>query len=242
MSEVEHVSVAVQDDFVARQTRAKPIPALAELIWNSLDADATTVNIEFAHDDLAGGMSKIVVYDNGDGFRRADAKALFGNLGGSWKRQTRHTKRSKRMIHGQEGRGRYKAFALGQAVEWKVCFRDGADKRAFEIKLLDADLTDVLISADQLAPIRTTGVTVEITDLRRDFQVFKSVEGLQELAEIFALYLINYRDVTISVGGEKLDPEKAIASQIKMPLPPIQSPEGTQYSAELHIIEWRADT
>ena len=243
MSEAEHVSVAVQDDFVARQTRAKPIPALAELIWNSLDADATTINVEFAHDDLARGMSKIVVYDNGDGFPRSDAKALFGNLGGSWKRQTRHTKRSKRMIHGQEGRGRYKAFALGQAVEWKVRFEDGpSGNRTFNITLLDADLTDVSISADAPTPDGATGVAVEITDLRRDFQVFKSAEGLQELTEIFALYLMNYRNVTISIGGEKLDPEKAIASQIKISLPPIHSPPGTHFPAELHIIEWRADT
>lgn len=54
-----------QDDFVARQTRAKPIPALAELIWNGLDADATAIRVELSHDDLAGGMSKIVVYDCG---------------------------------------------------------------------------------------------------------------------------------------------------------------------------------
>src|SRR5690349_3805233 len=125
MSSYEHVSVAVQDDFVEGLTRSKPIPALAELIWNGLDADATIINVEFAYDALAGGMSKIVVYDNGDGFRRDEAKTLFGNLGGSWKRRTSHTKRRKRMIHGQEGRGRYKAFALGQAVAWKVCFEDG---------------------------------------------------------------------------------------------------------------------
>jgi hypothetical protein len=181
MIAVEHVTVAVQDDFVERQTRAKPVPALAELLWNGLDGDATTIHVEFAHNDLAGGMSKIVVYDNGDGFPRDDAKALFGNLGGSWKRHTRHTKRSKRMIHGQEGRGRYKAFALGQSVEWKVCFKDGSGTRAFDIKLLDADLTDVSISADEPAPDRTTGVTVEITDLRRDYRIFESAEGLQEL-------------------------------------------------------------
>ena len=45
------------------------------------------------------GMSKIVVYDNGDGFSRSDARALFGNLGGSWKRHVRQTKRNHRMIH-----------------------------------------------------------------------------------------------------------------------------------------------
>jgi Histidine kinase-, DNA gyrase B-, and HSP90-like ATPase len=100
---VEHVSVAVRDDFIARQTRASPVAALAELIWNSLDADASNVRIEFAHNDLAGGMSKIHVYDDGDGFSRDEAKALFGNLGGSWKRRHRATRRNGRAIHGQKG-------------------------------------------------------------------------------------------------------------------------------------------
>jgi hypothetical protein len=241
MTEVEHLSVAVQEDFLERQTRAKPIAALAELIWNGLDADATTINVEFAHDDLAEGMSKIVVYDDGDGFSRADANALFGNLGGSWKLSTRHTKRKERMIHGQEGRGRYKAFALGQAVQWNVCFKDGMDTRAFDIKLLDTDLTDVSISADRQVPNRTTGVTVEITDIRRNFRVFEDPEGLQELTEIFALYLTSYSDVTISIAGEKLDPEKAIASRSNITLPSITSPDG-DYPAELDIIEWRTET
>jgi len=242
MGVVEHVSVAVQDDFVARQTRAKPLAALAELIWNGLDGDATTINVEFAHNDLVGGMSKIVVYDNGDGFPRADANALFGNLGGSWKRCTRHTKRCKRMIHGQEGRGRYKAFALGQSVRWRVCYKGVEGNRAFEIKLLESDLTDVAITEDEPAPERATGVIAEIDDLRQDYKVFESADGLQELAEIFALYLMNYRDVAISIASERLDPEKAIASQHKVALPPIVSADGVEYPAELHVIEWRADT
>lgn len=69
MSGVEHVSVAVQDDFLGHQTRAQPVAALAELIWNSLDGDAGEIHVEFERSDLAGGLSKIVVQDNGDGFR-----------------------------------------------------------------------------------------------------------------------------------------------------------------------------
>lgn len=70
MDNHEHISVAVQDDSVARQTQAKPIPALAEPIWNGLDGDASAINVEFAHDDLAGGMSRIVIYKDGEGFPR----------------------------------------------------------------------------------------------------------------------------------------------------------------------------
>ena len=35
-------TVKVQADFLERQSTAKPIQAVAELIWNGLDADAIT--------------------------------------------------------------------------------------------------------------------------------------------------------------------------------------------------------
>jgi hypothetical protein len=242
VSGIEHVSIAIQDDFLARQTRALPIAALSELIWNGLDGEASSVNVEFERKDLAGGLSKIVVYDDGDGFPRSEAAKLFGNLGGSWKRSTRRTGKKGRMVHGQEGRGRYKAFALGRSIEWKVCYLDQGKPKAFEIKLLESDLKDVAITEERDAPGQATGVIVEITDVKRDFKSLSSEEGLQELAETFALYLIGYKDASIYVGEHRVDPETAIASQEKLPLPPIKDADGAEYPAELHLIEWRGDT
>lgn len=177
---IEQFSVAVRGDFIEGQTRAKPIAALAELIWNGLDADASRVDVELVHNDLAGGLSSIVVYDNGAGFSRNDARALFGSLGGSWKRTTRKTARAGRMIHGQEGRGRYKAFALGSLVRWKVCYAVGDEHRAFEITVSGNELTNVLISEEVPAPERNTGVIVKIENVRRDFRSFETTEGQQE--------------------------------------------------------------
>jgi hypothetical protein len=242
MNEVEHVSISIQDDFLARQTRAQPIAALAELIWNSLDGEASSVDVEFERADLAGGLSKIVVYDNGEGFPRSEAAKLFGNLGGSWKRLTRRTRTKSRMVHGQEGRGRYKAFALGRSIVWRVCYLDAGKPKAFEISLLESDLKDVAITEERDAPGQASGVIVEIADIKRDFRVLESDEGFQELAETFALYLINYQDVAIRIAGQRLDPETAIAGQEQLTLPPIKDADGTEYPAELHLIEWRADT
>lgn len=242
MNAIEHVSIAIQDDFLARQTRALPVAALAELIWNSLDGEASKVDVEFERADLAGGLSKIVIYDNGEGFARADAAKLFGNLGGSWKRLTRRTKTQNRMVHGQEGRGRYKGFALGRSIVWKVCYADGGKPRAFEITLLELDLKDVAITEEHDATGQPRGVIVEITDIKRDFSVLELEAGLQQLAEMFALYLINYKGVAIRIAGHRLDPETAIAGQKPLPLPPIRDADGTEYPAELHLIEWRADT
>jgi hypothetical protein len=42
--------VEVQPDYLEKITRAKPPQALAELIWNSLDADARTVSVRFGDD------------------------------------------------------------------------------------------------------------------------------------------------------------------------------------------------
>jgi hypothetical protein len=243
MSTVEHVKIEIEDDFMARQTRAEPVQALAEVIWNSVDADASRIRIEFEYKDLARGMSKILVYDDGQGIPRDNAKQLFGHLGGSWKRLKRRTSTKQRMVHGQEGRGRYKTFALGGAVDWKVCYlaEDGKAK-AYTISLLESDLKDVAISDEHDAEGQKPGVIVEISELKRDFKVLHSDNGMQELAEIFALYLINYRDVAIIVGGSSIEPSKVIANQEKVPLPRIADLEGNEHDAELEIVEWRRDT
>ena len=39
-------TVEVQPDFLERQTKANPVQAVAELIWNGLDADATRIHVQ----------------------------------------------------------------------------------------------------------------------------------------------------------------------------------------------------
>ena len=84
--------VEVQSDFLEKITRAKPVAALAELIWNSFDADATKVEV-FVEQGSLGITSNIVVRDNGSGLEQAKAPELFRSLGGSWKRPGATTKK-----------------------------------------------------------------------------------------------------------------------------------------------------
>lgn len=242
MTKEEHVQLSVQDDFLAGQTRAHPLTALSELIWNGLDADATSISVELKHDDLAGGLSQIAIYDNGDGFPRADARALFGNLGGSWKRLSRRSRRKGRMIHGQEGRGRYKALALGRSAVWKVCYKSQDVPMAFEVRVSASDLTDIVITEESPAPGRDTGVVVQIFEPHKDYRAFTSEEGIQELTEAFALYLLNYRDVSIRIAGEALQPSNAISSHEQLALPAISTAEGASYPVELELVEWKAES
>ena len=112
--------IQVQDDHLARiaQTR-KPVLALAELIWNAVDADATRIDVTLINNDL-DGLEAIEVTDNGHGIPYAQAEDLFSRLGGSWKQSRTHSNEENRILHGKEGRGRFRAFSLGRVVEWDV--------------------------------------------------------------------------------------------------------------------------
>jgi hypothetical protein len=80
-----HGPVEVQCDFLEKITRAKPVQALGEFIWNSLDADTSAVDVFFEDNEL-GVLSRIIVLDNGTGMERVRAPELFGSLGGSLRR------------------------------------------------------------------------------------------------------------------------------------------------------------
>lgn len=238
---MEEIKVEVRPDFLERQAKAQPIQALAELIWNGLDADATAVNVEIENDAL-GGMSKIVVTDNGHGMPRADAPQLFQNLGGSWKRQRLGTLSLNRMLHGQEGRGRFKAFALGNVVDWKVVYDNGGTLSRYDIAVLEREIERVRISDEQPAPGVARGVTVVISELKRQFSSLKPENAVQELSEIFAIYLKDYRNVSIAIGSERIDPSLAIAGTWEFDLTPILDEQDTPHSVVLEVIEWRRQT
>ena len=82
--------IEVQPDFLQKITGAQPVHALAEFIWNSVDADATIVSVGLQENPM-GALSKIIVTDNGTGIKHDDAPELFKNLGGSWKRSRAST-------------------------------------------------------------------------------------------------------------------------------------------------------
>ena len=108
-------TVEVQPDFIERQSKAKPVQAVAELIWNGLDANAARVEVQLGYGEL--GLNKTIVRDNGHGIPFDDAPKLFTRLGGSWKKPGEQTKTKKRMLHGYEGRGWFKVFALGRVAD-----------------------------------------------------------------------------------------------------------------------------
>jgi len=229
--------VEVQPDFLSKITRAKPVQALSELIWNAFDADAKRVTVSFDYNDL-DTLSGVVVRDNGLGIPRAGAPEFFRRLGGSWKRAGATTEGG-RFLHGQEGRGRFKAFAIGGFAEWAVVYERDDALWAYAITMSAADIRHVNITDESPAPTGAVrGVALTITEPLKDFRTFVNETGIHALVEIFALYLADYDDILLTVGGRRIDPDEAIASRKAINLADIIV-DKKAYPTRLEIVEWR---
>jgi hypothetical protein len=81
------LSVKVHADQFDRLARpSQPLAGVAELVWNSLDAEAEVVTVSIERNDL-GAVESVVVTDDGHGMTYQESVRDFERLGGSWKRE-----------------------------------------------------------------------------------------------------------------------------------------------------------
>ena len=172
-----HYRVQVERDHLKKLASAKPIQGLSELIWNALDADATRVDVEIDNDDIS--MRSVTVRDNGHGIAHGEVKALFGQLGGSWKRGGRTSKVEGRILHGKEGKGRLQALALGRSAVWTVRYRDEKKLLGYRISLLKDDLVDVRVTnPEEVDAALGPGVEVTVSELERTYRSLEPTKPL----------------------------------------------------------------
>ena len=237
MTTVKTLRVEVKRDHLIRIASCNAEAAIAEMIWNALDADATEVNVNFYEGPLQA-IEKIVISDNGTGIPYGDAQNLFVALGGSWKVQKQRTEQG-RFLHGRDGEGRFKAFALGKRVAWSIVYETNGKLRKYIIEGNSDSLDEFVISDEETITGAHTGVTVSITQVLKKSHVMEDENRASErLMPIFALYLSNYPSVVLRVGNTKIDPEKAIKNKQIFLLSPIED-SGEQYPIELELVEWR---
>ena len=232
--------IQVQDDHLARiaQTR-KPILALAELIWNAVDADATHIVVSLINNDL-NGLEVIKIADDGHGMPYDQAEDLFSRLGGSWKQSRIHSIEEKRILHGKEGRGRFRAFSLGRVVDWDVRAADPSGTlQHYRISMIADRLRRVEISAT--TPVTDgagRGVTVTVSDPKKEFRSLRNDTAVDDLSQIFALYLRQYPKVQIVYNGTALDPRSVEEVSTSYDLPEIETTDHRKVPVSLEIVEW----
>ena len=234
------IDVGVEQDHIESLTRANGITAISELIWNSLDADSTEINIQYNKNKL-GGYESLTVVDNGLGIDYAKAQDVFGRLGGSEKK-LKNTSPSGRHYHGKEGKGRYKSLALGDLVKFTSTYRNGSSLKEYTITFDRNNLSHSNFSDLKTLPKGTgeTGFRVEIQNINQETanqaldQKFR-----KEIEQKFASYWINYPDFSIYFNGNKLEFESLIKSTDETDF--LVEDGELSYSFVIKVIEWRFD-
>src|SRR5688572_20030243 len=113
-----HLTVGVNHGHLRGLTRCHPSVGIAELIWNSLDADALRIRVWLREAPL-GGIGSVEVEDDGTGIDITRVDDAFEKLGGSWK-VTKKLSDGGRVLHGRSGKGRFRAGSIGRLCRWST--------------------------------------------------------------------------------------------------------------------------
>jgi hypothetical protein len=238
---MQTLTIEVTQDHIDRLSKAKkPVLGIAELIWNSVDADATSVDVRLNRNGL-GSLDSIEVIDNGLGITMADAQEGFGHLGGSWKQHDHQTKREKRILHGKQGQGRFRAFALCERAEWDTAYLANGALAEYKIIGNSDDKRRFTITDETPSSRGETGTKTTLTNLIPQQSSLDSVKAVPELNKLFALYLKQYPQVRLSYDGDAVDPSILEDARTTYPLPAFTTEDGRSHEVTLTIIEWNID-
>ncbi|MEU1734311.1 ATP-binding protein [Streptosporangium sp. NPDC020145] len=232
------VHIEAKPDHLLRLAKQRdPIGAVAEMVWNALDAEASLVSIDLELNEL-NGVESVRVTDNGHGMPNASCANYFGGLGGSWKTTAKVSPELKRGLHGHSGQGRLRAFALGEQVRWISVAKavDGRTERTVISGAVDRP-ADFEISEPETVE-ESCGTRVEAS-VPADFVTRLTHEDTaQQLASTFAPFLAANPDVRIVYQGTLLDPAMVWTDTAEYTVP---WSEDVHPAPVLRVIEWPKD-
>jgi Histidine kinase-, DNA gyrase B-, and HSP90-like ATPase len=237
MKDESHIiKLDVAHDFVAGLAKLKkPIIGIEELIWNALDADANQVDVSLGRGPL-DGLETIVVTDDGHGIAPEEGETSFGVLGGSAKR-LRSRSPGGRMLHGREGKGRFRAFGLGARVEWRSRFKTDGSVSEWSIKGDAANLCAFTFTDPSPRPKGSTGTSVTVMNVDATLGGLTSASARLDLLTRLALYLRLYPKIVVRYDDEKLDIGRVQQRTDHFELS-TTAPTGEPITGTLTVIEW----
>ncbi len=236
---MRRVHLEAAEDHVQRLAReSDPLGAVKELIWNALDADATRVDVVL-HRSPLGAVERITVRDDGTGMAPEALAAAFDRIGGSWKKWTGGTLLKQRTLHGSNGQGRLRAYALGDHIRWTTVADGVGGRSRTEVSAHAGARNDFLIG-DSEATRAATGTLVEAwgkQSPRLDRLPLRA--NHRRLTTELAPYLTAYPEVTVVYDGVPVDPRTSVERTAVYPLSFTTAAGGTE-EAQLKVIEWSA--
>lgn len=233
------IHVTAKRDFLESLTTARPLAALAELVWNGFDANTNQVQVFLESNDM-DGIQSIRVRDHGYGIDYSKVETLFGSLGDSWKKTG--DRQNGRALHGKNGKGRFKAFALGERVEWNTTYQQNGKRYSYKISGSAQTLDDFETSNPEEVSGVPVGTEVVVYNLQHDFRSLREDSAPLELAKIFAAYLTEYPGLRLEYNGVVVDPKSVQSHSGDYHLGDVELGDGRKAIVAVSIIEWNIQT
>jgi len=153
--------------------------AIAEYIWNSFDAHASIVEINFDVDQL-GYLNKLSISDNGEGIKIETLSETFGNFMVSMKTLSF----SESYIKGKKGKGRFSFINFCDKAIWETIFLNKTDLLKYKIEIAANSLENYNINDAVISKEEQTGTKVH-------FENFTELSAELLDSEEFNLFLCN---------------------------------------------------
>ncbi|NJL28585.1 MAG: DNA mismatch repair protein [Thermoanaerobaculia bacterium] len=238
---MQTVEVKVERDHLERLATSKsPVAAIAELVWNALDADAKRVTVALERGRL-GALETISVIDDGHGLAYEEATTAFARLGGSGKLGRSRTVGG-RILHGRQGKGRFQAFSVGDQVTWSTRYWANGELREYTIQTDRSNIKRFRIEDPQPSKAGAPGTEAKVSHITRSLTVLTTPRARQTLNEEFALYLRQYRGIEVIYDGSQLDPSAVEDHVADYPLPPLTLQGGRLVESSMTVVEWSTST
>lgn len=220
------MSVSKQDQYLTLQMKpgetellrlrnqTNAVSALAELVWNSIDADAVNIEVEWTENEMMG-VESICVSDDGHGIVADEAdfsEHPFASLGDSAKHTVCHQSPEGRILHGRFGKGRIRALALGGVITWDTVYQKSAKtNRRYSIKAVVGE-ANLQLTAPKNSK-KATGTQVTVSHISEKGNTLEKSAVKRRFSLIFSEHLANYPDINITIQGEPLRPESLIVKR-----------------------------
>jgi len=202
-----HISkeVVITDDAIKRLFNARPIDAIAEAIWNAVDAKAKNINVVFTKNKDLGTLEKISIEDNGDAIPRDKFDDYFLQYQKSWKAKERNSGKN---YHGRKGEGRFKIMSIARNLCWKTSYK--VDEKIQEYSISTQKNRPRTYELSDPIDGNKLGTTLTLSNLDIKASLLNSEHTYFDLTAIFALYLKRDKKLNITFDGKKLSPDSFI--------------------------------
>ena len=184
--------------------------AIAEYIWNSFDAKATNVNIQFEANEI-GYISHFIISDNGEGINLSTIASTFGAFLDSQKQQTFQRTSE---VRGKMGKGRFSFINFCSKAVWRTRYEkeDGAILQ-YDITINEGDKDHYETDNNQIRKSGNTGTDVFFYNLKKLSSWHFTQPSFSEfLAQEFGwfLHLNKEKGYSITINGTAIDYEYLI--------------------------------